>query len=68
MSIPGRPPLILGLGGTSRNGSSSERALRVALESAEKLGARIEVVAGDDMVLPMYNPVALERAEKATRL
>ena len=68
MSIPERRPLILGLGGTSRNGSSSERVLRVALESAEKLGARTHVVAGDDMVLPMYNPVALERAEKATRL
>jgi FMN reductase len=32
------PPLIVGLGGTTRAGSTSERALAVALEAAAAAG------------------------------
>jgi FMN reductase len=68
MPAAANAPLILGLGGTSRNGSSSERVLRVALAKAEEIGARTAVIAGEDMVLPMYSPVSLERTERAARL
>ena len=51
------PPLIVGLGGTVRPGSSSERALVAALASAEAAGARTELFGGAFLAgLPIYNP------------
>jgi len=51
------PPLIVGLGGTVRPGSSSERALVVALATAEAAGARTELFGGAFLAeLPIYNP------------
>jgi len=61
-------PLILGLGGTTRPGSSSEVALRAALKEAERLGARTEMLAGPDLALPNYAPENPERDERALRL
>lgn len=49
-------PLILGVGGTMRPNSSSERVLRAALKEAEKAGARTVCMAGQDLDLPMYAP------------
>jgi FMN reductase len=50
-------PLIVGLGGTLRPGSSSESALRVALAAAEVAGARTQVFGAEALaVLPMYDP------------
>lgn len=63
-----RRPFVLGVGGTARSGSSSERALRLSLEQAEELGAQTSVFAGEDMLLPMYNPARLERTDEALRL
>ena len=68
MRRDGQRPFILGLGGTSRNGSSSERALRVSLARAAEMGAETAVFAGEDMLLPMYSPAALERSPGAVRL
>ena len=39
-------PLIVGIGGTSKDGSQSETALLIALQEAENLGARTEVYSG----------------------
>ena len=51
------PPLIVGLGGTVRPGSSSERALVAALATAEAAGARTELFGGAFLAgLPIYNP------------
>lgn len=61
-------PLILGLGGTTRAGSSSERVLRAALSEVEALGARTEIVAGPDLMLPLYAPEVPERSPEAARL
>lgn len=61
-------PLIVGLGGTTRSGSTSERALRLVLRSAEDQGARIEMVAGEHLELPMYAPERTSRDPKAIRL
>lgn len=52
-------PLILGVGGTTRAGSTSERALAVALRAAEARGARVKLLGGEFLArLPIYNPSA----------
>jgi FMN reductase len=61
-------PLIVGLGGTLRSGSSSEWALRIALRAASALGADTEIVCGRELVLPVFDPTQLERAPEALRL
>jgi FMN reductase len=47
-------PLIVGLGGTLSDSSSSERALRHALTAAEAQGARTELFTARALDLPMY--------------
>lgn len=50
-------PFIVGLGGTVRPDSSSESALRVALDAAEATGARTRLFGADALAaLPMYDP------------
>jgi FMN reductase len=61
-------PHIVGLGGTTRPGSSSEKALRYALAIAEDLGADVELFDGASINLPMYAPESSVRAEGAERL
>ena len=60
--------LIVGLGGTTRPGSSSERALAVALDAARELGARTELIGAVDLQLPLYAPEHDERTPAAVRL
>lgn len=61
-------PLIVGLGGTVRPQSSTERALRYALGAVEALGARTLMLSSADLDLPMYAPEREERTPKARRL
>ncbi|WP_158811856.1 NADPH-dependent FMN reductase [Beijerinckia sp. L45] len=49
-------PYIVGLGGTTRPGSSSERALSLALAAAAIAGARTCHLTGCDLNLPIYDP------------
>jgi len=63
-----REPLILGIGGTERAQSSGQRALQATLKHAEILGCQTTLVAGADLVLPMYAPGDTTRNEKAARL
>jgi FMN reductase len=49
-------PRILGLGGTTREGSTSERALRAALSLAESAGANTDLLLADDLEFPAYAP------------
>jgi FMN reductase len=49
-------PRILGIGGTTRHGSSSERALRISLELAQADGAHTDLLLADDLDLPAYAP------------
>ncbi len=52
-----RKPFIVGIGGTTRAGSSSEQALALALKYAAAAGAETLLYGGADMVqLPMYDP------------
>jgi FMN reductase len=61
-------PLIVGMGGTTRDGSSSEVALRVALKAAERAGAETVMLAGAALDLPMYAPERADRSSKARQL
>jgi FMN reductase len=61
-------PLIVGLGGTMRERSSSERLLRRALDAAERAGAEPLLLAAADLDLPMYAPEQAHRPERAERL
>ena len=61
-------PLVLGLGGTGRPGSSSERALRLALAAAQRAGARVELLGAARLALPMYAPEDPHRTGDAQRL
>ena len=57
MSSPQRKPLIVGIGGTVRPGSSTEKALVVALRAVEAGGGETRLLGGDFLAgLPIYNP------------
>ncbi len=60
--------LIVGIGGTLREGSSCEAALRIALAEAERCGAATVCFAGPQLVLPMYDPADSARAPTAAAL
>jgi FMN reductase len=61
-------PYIVGIGGTTRPGSSSEKALRYALSLAEAQGADVELFDGERSNLPMYAPESPERSDGARRM
>jgi len=61
-------PVIVGLGGTPRPGSTSECALRIALERARDAGAETHMLSGRDLILPAYDPSQPERTVQASRL
>jgi FMN reductase len=49
-------PFIVGIGGTRRKGSSSERALQITLSEARRRGARTRIFAGSLLDFPAYDP------------
>ncbi len=58
-------PFIIGIGGTTRPGSSSEQALQVALAHARKLGAETKLFGGAELQMPMYDPATANENEAA---
>lgn len=60
--------LIVGIGGTTRTGSSTEKALRASLAAAKAAGAETLLLGADDLDLPMYAPERPARTTKAQRL
>lgn len=60
-SVPDQP-LVVGIGGTIGGVSSTERALRIALDAAGREGFRTRMFGGADMArLPLYDPKATTR-------
>lgn len=58
----GNPPLVVGIGGTIGGVSSTERALRIALDAVEREGYATRMFGGADMArLPLYDPKATSR-------
>jgi FMN reductase len=68
MLTEGDGPLVVGLGGTLRSNSSTERALRQCLAAVERQGGRTKLYCGDDIDLPMYNPHEPARTREAVQL
>jgi FMN reductase len=56
MTTKSTGPLVVGVGGTLRSNSSTERALRHCLDAVEQLGGRTRLYSGAEINLPMYNP------------
>jgi len=61
-------PLIVGLGGTLSEASSSERALRYALDAAAAEGARTKLFTAEALDLPMYTVDRARRTPAAIAL
>ncbi len=60
----GDRPLVVGIGGTIGSVSSTERALRIALDAAGGEGFRTRMFGGADMArLPLYDPRASGRSD-----
>ncbi|MGC2655468.1 MAG: NADPH-dependent FMN reductase [Mycobacterium sp.] len=68
MTTENTEPLVVGVGGTLRSNSSTERALRHCLDAVEKLGGRTKLYSGVDINLPMYNPHDPARTPPAVEL
>ena len=57
-----RRPLVVGIGGTTRPNSSTEKALKCALVHARELGAETILFGGAELAaLPSFNPEVKER-------
>ncbi len=64
-----RPPLLIGIGGTTRPGSSTERALAAALAHARTLGAQTQLFGGAELAaLPPFNPKSPPARRRKRRL
>ena len=61
-------PLVVGVGGTLRANSSTERALRHCLAAVERQGGRTKLYCGGDIEFPMYNPHEPARTREAIQL
>lgn len=62
-------PYVVGIGGTTRANSSTEKALRFALAQAAERGARTRLFAADELSkLPLYAPENPERVPEAVML
>jgi FMN reductase len=59
-------PFIVGIGGTAKAGSTTEMALRFALNAAKRAGAQTAIVAGPVLEFPMYSQERLERPSSAS--
>ena len=65
----GQSPLIVGIGGTTRPNSTTERTLVKALEAAERLGARTTIFNGAFLSkLPIYDPTNAEASPEVAEL
>ncbi len=64
-----KQPFIVGFGGTTKPGSSTERSLAVALAAAEALGARTRLIGGPFLAtLPIYAPENPQRTPEQREL
>ncbi|MGA5193260.1 NADPH-dependent FMN reductase [Streptomyces exfoliatus] len=59
---------IVGIGGSPRPHSTAERALRVVLREARRLGAETCLIGGSELMLPLYDPREEMRSPQALRL
>lgn len=60
--------MIVGIGGTPRADSTTERCLRLALERAQALGCRTQLLAGPHLPLDIYGVESTQRSPAARDL
>lgn len=63
-----RQPFVVALGGTTSPNSSTEKALRIALEGAEAGGAETLLISGPELELPIYAWERKDRGDAAVHL
>jgi len=63
-----RKPFIIGIGGTTRPNSSTEKALRVVLAHAESAGCDTALFGAGHLPLEIYDPEVSERTPQAQAL
>lgn len=63
-----RPPFVVAIGGTTSARSSTEKALRIALASAEACGAATLLISGPELELPIYAWDRRDRSPAAAHL
>jgi FMN reductase len=61
-------PYIVAVGGTLRPNSSTEWAMRHVLSASQRIGARIKLISGPLLQLPLYQPENPERGAGARLL
>ena len=61
-------PLIVGIGGTPRSGSTTELCLRLALDRAQAMGCRVQLLSGPDLPAEIYDASRAERSPRARAL
>ncbi|MBK1785053.1 NADPH-dependent FMN reductase [Prauserella cavernicola] len=59
---------VLGIGGSLRDGSQSERALHIALSGAREAGAETDAITGSALSLPFYDAGIDDRTPEAAQL
>jgi FMN reductase len=59
---------VLGIGGSLRDGSQSERALNIVLAGAADAGAHTSAFTGSKLSLPFYDAAETERTPEAVEL
>lgn len=59
---------VVGIGGSVRPDSQSERALHAVLAGARDSGAKVHAVTGGSLVLPFFDPAVTERTDSAREL
>ena len=56
------PPVrVLCLGGSTRPGSSSEKALRISAAAAQAAGAEVDLIVSRDLIFPIYDTETPDR-------
>ncbi|OWA01627.1 FMN reductase [Streptomyces sp. CS113] len=59
---------VVGIGGSTDPGSTSERAVRIALAAAARRGARTRLIGGPGLVLPLYDAAGAGRSARGREL
>ena len=63
MNEAGNEIFVVGIGGTMKPHSSTQKALALALKGAEAAGARTHLISGAELNLPLFDPSVSERSE-----
>ncbi|SDK30823.1 FMN reductase [Actinopolyspora mzabensis] len=59
---------VVGIGGSVRADSQSERALQAVLAGARDSGAKVQVITGDELIMPFFDTSVSERTANARTL